>query len=163
MATYPGPPEPFFEFVTPRLATGAAITDEQDVAALKSAGVTHVIDCRCDFNDAQLLGPSFIHRWNGIKDDGKHPKPASWLQCSVEFALPALASPRARVYAHCDQGDHRGPSTAYAVMRALGWESTTAREMIMKARPGADPIYADDADAALAELGYIDVVRVAAS
>jgi len=44
-----------FSQITTRLFTGAAITSEEDVKALVEAGVTHVIDCRIEFNDGELL------------------------------------------------------------------------------------------------------------
>jgi hypothetical protein len=56
-----------FDFVTSRLATGTAITGPADVQVLVAAGVTHIIDCRDDFNDAPLLAgnPAISYLWNG--------------------------------------------------------------------------------------------------
>ena len=105
-----------FSFVTERLATGAAITGPADVTALHAAGITHIIDCRAEFSDAPLLATSgMAYLWNGTEDDGQ-PKPPAWFAASLVFALPALATAGAKVYAHCAAGVNRGPSTAcYAV------------------------------------------------
>ena len=144
---------PDFDFITPRLATGAALSGPADVEALQQAGVTHVIDCRAEFNDAPLLGPNFQYLWNGVPDDGQ-PKPASWFQRSIQFALPALALPHVRVYAHCAAGVNRGPSTAYAIMLAEGWIGDAAAALIEQKRPQAKIGYRADADAAIPVLGY---------
>jgi dual specificity phosphatase 3 len=145
-----------FSFVTARLATGAAVSSPDDVTALTDAGVTHVIDCRAEFDDGPLFAgvPGVQYLWNPTPDDGQHPKPLEWFTGSLEFALPALIQPRARVYAHCAAGVNRGPSTAYAIMRALGWTASAARAAITAARPQAQIAYADDADRAIAMLGY---------
>jgi hypothetical protein len=142
-----------FSFVTVRLATGAAISTPDDVSALAAAGVTAVIDCRAEFDDGPLLAGQFAYLWNGTEDDGTTKDP-SWFARSLAFGLPLLAQPHQRVYCHCAAGRNRGPSTAYAVMRALGWGSADAEATIRAARPQVELAYKDDADAAIAVLGY---------
>jgi hypothetical protein len=144
-----------FNFITPRLATGGAIVDERFVHALINAGVTHVIDCTDAENDSELMRrhPTLKYLHNPTADDGKH-KPPSWFAASLRFALPAFAEPHAKVYAHCTSGHNRGPSTAYCIMRALGWDAATALALVKAKRPGATVAYAADADAAIAALGY---------
>jgi protein-tyrosine phosphatase len=146
-----------FNFVTPRLATGAAISTVQDVAALVAAGITHVIDCRDDFDDGVLLAANrkLAYIYNPTPDDGKT-KPPDWFNRSLTFALPALALPKNKVYAHCHAGVNRGPSTAYCIMRALGFSSNDAKHLIHSARPMtiAGIRYAGDADHAVVVLGY---------
>lgn len=144
-----------FSFVTPRLATGAAISSPADVAALVQAGITHCIDCRAEFDDGPLLaGSGMSYLYAPTADDGQHPKPASWFNAGLVFALPALAQPHSRVYAHCMAGRNRGPSMAVAIMMALGWGEAAARAAILAVRPQATIAYADDAAAAVAALGY---------
>ena len=118
-------------------------------------GVTHCIDCRAEFDDAPLFAgnPNISYLWNGVRDDGI-PKPTIWFQKSLDFALSALASPRHKVYAHCLAGRNRGPSTAFAIMLALGWLPQDARDLIKKNRPVAGIAYAADAERAIKELGY---------
>ena len=141
-------------YVTARLATGAAITGPADAAALAAAGLTAVIDCRDDLDDAPYLaGAGLTYLWNPTADDGQ-PKPASWFAASLAFALPLLAQPGQRVYAHCAAGINRGPSTAYAIMLALGWDPAAAEALIRAARPQVGLAYAADARAAIPLLGY---------
>ena len=143
-----------FSFVTGRLATGAAISGPDDVQALKSAGITHIIDCRAEFDDGQLLASSGLaYLWNGTDDDGQ-PKPPAWFAASLAFALPALAQPHVKAYAHCAAGVNRGPSTAYAILRATGLAADTAAQIIRATRPQVGLRYAGDADIAITALGY---------
>jgi protein-tyrosine phosphatase len=143
-----------FSFVTERLATGAAITGPADVTALHAAGITHIIDCRAEFSDAPLLATSgMAYLWNGTEDDGQ-PKPPAWFAASLVFALPALATAGAKVYAHCAAGVNRGPSTAYAILRAFGLLPAAAEAMIRAARPQVGLAYKADADSAVTALGY---------
>lgn len=142
-----------FTFVTPRLATGAAISSPGDVADLVAAGVTACIDCRSEFDDAPLLAPSMAYLWNGTADDGT-PKPPAWFAMGLTFALPLLAQPHQKVYAHCAGGINRGPSMAMAIMMALGWTPGGAEAAIRAARPQVGLRYKDDAVAAITALGF---------
>lgn len=144
-----------FNFVTERLATGAAVSSDDDVIQLINAGVTHVIDCRNDFDDNALLAkhPQIAYLFNGTPDD-LLPKPPDWFQRSIEFALPAFIKPGNKVYAHCAAGINRGPSTALAIMLALGLDEETAEALIRKARPQVMLAYKNDAVSAVKVLGY---------
>jgi len=144
-----------FCFVTPRLATGAAVSSSTDVDQLAAAGITLVIDCREEFDDARLLAshPAMGYVWNGIADDGES-KPDSWFAKGIEAALGEIAKPRRKVYCHCNAGINRGPSMAYAVMRALGFSSSDAEECIRAVRPHVGLVYQADADRAVVNLGY---------
>lgn len=144
-----------FAFVTARLATGAKVNSDADVQALVDAGITAVIDCRIEFDDTPLLAthPQLLYLWNGTADDGE-PKPPQWFEKSLTFALPLLARPQHKVYAHCSAGVNRGPSTAYAILRAFGLSSPIAFNLVKTARPQARIAYSGDADAAIASLDY---------
>jgi predicted protein tyrosine phosphatase len=144
-----------YNFITPRLATGAALTGPDDVQVLIDAGITHVIDCIAGSPDAPLFAahPEIHLLYNGTEDDGQ-PKPPSWFGKSIVFALHALAARHHRVYAHCAAGVNRGPSTAYAIMRAAGWSPNDAEALIRAARPQVGLAYKNDADAAVTSLGY---------
>ncbi len=144
-----------FNFVDHRLATGAAIYSAADVQALVDAGVTHIIDCNSSFNDGELLAshPQITYLYNGTADDGQT-KPPEWFQRSIEFALLALVAPKNRVYAHCAAGINRGPSTAYAILRAQGLSSLASEAIIRLARPQVGLRYKHDADDAIVVLGY---------
>ena len=146
-----------FDFVTSRLATGAGINGPEDVQALVTGGVTHIIDCRDDFNDAPLLaGHSAIsYLWNGVPDDGDAATHGdTWFSKSLGFALPALSSPHNKVYCHCAAGVNRGPSTAFAIMLASGFAPSDAESIIRAARPVVGLAYKPEAIASVASLGY---------
>lgn len=146
-----------FSQITTRLYTGAGINSQADVAELAAAGITHVVDCRAEFDDTALLAsnPQIAVLWNGVGDDGQ-PKPAEWFAKTLTFALPALAQPHMKVYTHCAAGHNRGPSACYAIMRAVGFTPDDALNLLHTNRPATvgGVIYAADADRALPELGY---------
>jgi len=143
----------FGNFVTPRLATGGALSGPPDVDVLAAAGITHVIDCREEFDDGTLLAPRFHYLYDPTVDDGQT-KPPAWFQPGIAFALQALGQPGNRVYAHCAAGVNRGPSMCYAIMRAVGWPAADALATIKSARPQAQVRYSGDADTAVVSLGY---------
>lgn len=134
--------------VTSRLATGAAISTSDDVVALIAAGVTHVIDLRAEFDDGPLLaGSGLVYLYNPAADDGQV-KPAAWWQASLAFASQALTTLGTCVYGHCAAGVNRGPSTAYAILRAChGLGPAAARNLVLAARPQAQMAYAGGFDA----------------
>ena len=138
-----------FNFVTTRLATGGSIASREDAQALIQAGITHVIDCTAQLDPT---GTSLVVLYNPTDDDGQ-PKPAEWFSRSLSFALGALYQPHNKVYAHCAAGFNRGPSTAYAILRALGWSAEEAEAQIRKHRT-VGLAYKKDADAAVIALGY---------
>ena len=143
-----------FTFITARLATGGGISSESDVQALKNAGVTAIIDCRIEFDDQHLLASSGLaYLWNGTADDGAV-KPPEWFARSLTFALPLLAQPRHRIYAHCAAGINRGPSISSAIMMAWGLQPDVTEKMIRQARPQVGLAYFHDAIAAVKALGY---------
>jgi protein tyrosine phosphatase (PTP) superfamily phosphohydrolase (DUF442 family) len=144
-----------YNFINNRVATGAAISSTKDVDALVAAGITHIINCRKEFDDKPLLvnHPQIGYLFNGVHDDGKK-KLVSWFQPSIEFALAALAQPHNKVYAHCAAGINRGPSTAFAILRALGMNYDDAKAAIRRVRPKATVNYRHDADDAVKALGY---------
>jgi len=144
-----------YNFITPSLGTGGGIATAQDVEKLINAGVTHIIDCRIEFDDNDLLvqNSRIMHYlWNPVSDNGL-PKPPSWFKGSLDFAMPALKDHTCKVYAHCSAGVNRGPSTAYFLLRALGNSPAHAEQMIREARPQVGLRYKADADRAITILG----------
>ena len=79
-----------------------------------------------------------------------------WFKKSLNFALPILARPYGKVLAHCAAGRNRGPSTAFAILRAFGLTRLEALAMIHLARPVTvgGIAYSKDADEAIKALGY---------
>lgn len=144
-----------FNFVTHRLAVGSAIDTDADVQTLINAGITHIIDCRAEFDDAPLLAkyPQIKYLYNGVDDD-MQAKPIAWFEKSISFALEALSHPGNKVYSHCAAGINRGPSTGYAILRALGLSGIATEALIRFHRPIAMIAYASDADVAIKALKY---------
>ena len=143
-----------FSFVTRRLATGGAIRSEADATALLAAGVTHVLNVANDAEDAILAARAscFANPTDDIEP--RQPKPADWFDRSLRFAMPILCFPGATLYVHCAEGLNRGPSTAYAIMRAWGLSAQGAEALIRAARPQVQLSYMKDADASLVALGW---------
>lgn len=143
-----------FNWVTGRLAVGGALYSSADVTQLLSAGVTHIVNCQAEQDDAPLLaGVPVLYLWNGQTDDGVA-KPVDWFDRALQFAVPALAVPGKKVYVHCAAGVNRAPSVAYAILRALGVSPTVSESMIRGARPMVGIAYKGDADRAIAQLGW---------
>lgn len=140
-------------YVTARLLVGGDL-DVQDHAIasiqlleLLGAGVTHVVDCRLEANDTDMvsqLAPELDYRWAGIDDAGQR-VPAAWFDANVGHILRALKDPEAIVLTHCHMGINRGPSLGYAVLLAQGLDPVDALEAIRTARPVAYVAYAEDA------------------
>lgn len=144
-----------YNYVTSRLATGGAIRSEEDVQILIATGITHIINCRTEFNEIRHLVnfPTITYLWKGIDDDGEA-KPVAWFKDCIEFGLAALSQPGNKLYVHCQAGINRGPSAAYAILRALGLSARDAAAIIKRARPEAKIGYSKCADAAIKELKY---------
>jgi protein-tyrosine phosphatase len=130
--------------------------------------ITHVIDCRSEFDDRSLIqgfnqtriGPTnprlktlLQYLYNGAPDDDQ-PKPPEWFGKSIDFALHALSHRHTRVYVHCAAGINRGPSTAFAILLALGFDSGATEALIRRCRPKVGLRYKNDAITAVEKLGY---------
>lgn len=116
-----------FNWVTDRLAIGTTPETLADVTTLQDWGVSHIINCRDDLDDAPLLkGTSITYLWNGTADFSASQllspthKPVEWFQKGIEFALPMFAGPKAKLYVHCIAGANRSATLAWTILRALG-------------------------------------------
>lgn len=141
------------DFVTPRLAVGGDLDywDQAHARAqldeLVEAGVTHIVDTRLEANDAQLVGalaPQVTYLHNGMDDAGQR-VPGRWFDVAVRFVLDAFQAADTVVLSHCHMGINRGPSLAYAVLLAQGWDPVEALTAIRNNRPIAAIGYAEDA------------------
>jgi protein-tyrosine phosphatase len=139
-------------FVTPFLAVGGDLDlRDEDLAVQQTidlvlAGITHVLDVRLELDDAQWWEEvrEVSYRWAGVDDAGQR-IPAAWFDEVTAWALKALEVPGAKLLTHCHMGINRGPSAAYAVLLALGWDPAEAIDAIRTARPIANVWYAEDA------------------
>lgn len=143
-----------FNFITSRLACGATIPDPMGTQTLVKAGVTHIINCQKEHDTAPfLVGHPLKYLRCPTADDGER-KGDDWFGPGIKFALEALAVPHTKVYVHCMAGINRGPSMAYAIMRAQGFDARLARALIKDARPEVLLHYRHDADVVIKALGY---------
>ena len=125
-------------WVTGRIAVGGGIWNEENMAAVAQAGISHVIDMQIEFDDTPLAHPFGVEvLWNPIDDDFL-PKPAEVFQRGVEFAIEALDQPGTKLYIHCAAGVHRAPMMTLALLCALGWKLNDAIRLIEMRRPQAD-------------------------
>ena len=111
------------------------------------AGVTDIVDCRIECSDEGFVAdqqPHIRYHWVGVDDDGGL-QPDEWFDAGVQAAVEALHDPDAVVLVHCHMGVNRGPSMAYAILLALGWDAVEALNAIRAARPIAGVIYAGNA------------------
>lgn len=146
-----------FDFATPRIAVGGGLYDERDARAVLDAGISHVATVaeELEADVARLLAGRVTHLRNGKRDDrgrGGAEGAMAWFRQTISFAVPALeADPAARVLLHCAAGMNRGPTSAYAVLRALGHPAEEALALVEAARPFALLIYVEEAEAAAAD------------
>lgn len=145
-----------YSLITERLFCGAQINSDADFDELKAAGVTHIIDAQAErddnvFEPKNMIGLTIL--WDPQQDDGQHPKPVEWFKNAVEFGIGALKFPGTIVLTHCAAGYNRGPSLAYAILRAQGWSQVDAKALL-HSRRSVGIAYADDADLALKTLGW---------
>ena len=125
-------------WVTDRIAVGGGIWVAENMEKIQSSGITHVIDMQIEFDDTNLAKPFGIKvLWNPIDDDFQ-PKPAGVFRRGVEFGLEALNETDAKIYIHCAAGVHRAPMMALALLRAMGHDLETAKDMIQSQRYVAD-------------------------
>jgi hypothetical protein len=135
-------------FVTPTLAVGgdldgydAELTALQ-ITELERLGITHVIDCRLEWNDEALFGehlPTIAYLHHGMDDAGQD-VPAEWFDKAIDWITED-----AIVLTHCHMGINRGPSLGFAVLLHQGWDPIDAIAAIRAARPVANVWYAPDA------------------
>jgi dual specificity phosphatase 3 len=143
-----------YNFITDRLATGAHPGDADGVKQLLAVGVTHILNCWGEVDESPLMaGLPVTYLWCPTLDDGA-PKGPEWFGPGLAFALPALAQPGAKLYSHCAAGINRGPSMAFAIMFALGWNAVDAEAMIRKVRPQVGLAYKNDAIRVVPTLRY---------
>jgi len=141
-----------WSIINERFSLGGA-PDLDGVAGLLRHGHTHAIDLRHTTNTIDLYALNFAYLWNPAIDDGGE-KSVEWFTRSIAFAWGALLNPSSRIYVGCHQGNSRGPSTLYAILRTQGMSSEDAATLLSAKRPGAEVTYMQDAERALKALGY---------
>lgn len=149
--TLPAATHANLHFVTSALAIGGDIDLYDDslatkqIADLEALGITHVIDCRLEWSDAELFDehlPHLGYLHHGMDDAGQA-VPATWFDAAIDW-IDAAGSD-AVVLTHCHMGINRGPSLGFAVLLHQGWDPIDAITAIREARPIANVWYAADA------------------
>ena len=125
-------------WVTPTLAVGGRIADEQLAVLARELGIRHVVDVRiecCDdierlrANDLSLLHlPTHDH----------HAIAGEMIDRGVQWVTAHLERGEC-VYIHCEHGIGRSVLLTWCVLVALGEQPRTALERIKRARPRASP------------------------
>jgi hypothetical protein len=140
-------------WVTGRIAVGGGIWNEDNMAQVADAGVTHILDMQIEFDDTRLAAPHGITvMWNPIDDDFQ-PKSPDILQRGVDFALEALDKEGTKLFVHCAAGVHRAPMMTLAILCSLGWKMADALRLIETRRPVVDfaDVYVNSVKAFLEE------------
>ncbi|MBK8448320.1 MAG: dual specificity protein phosphatase family protein [Micropruina sp.] len=140
------------DFVTERLAVGGGLADDprrarRQIDELVARGITHIADLRYEWSDAELVAqyaPQISYLHHPVEDMGQT-IPGEYFQTLIDWTEAALAHPRTKLLVHCHAGVNRGPSGAFAVLLAQGWEVAPALDAIRAVRPIAWIDYADDA------------------
>ena len=135
-----------------RISLSGDLHPDDEIATMqiddwRSHGITHVIDCRSEFNESgrmARIAPDLGYTWVGT-DDHLGQQDDHWFDTGVRAAFVALQEPEAHVLVHCHMGVNRGPSMAFAIMIAAGIEPLEALDAIRGSRPIAGIIYADQA------------------
>jgi protein-tyrosine phosphatase len=137
--------------LTERLWTGGDLPEPLGVAepharAWIDVGIDHVIDCRHEWSDEDLLqvvAPHVRYTHIGIDDAGQQ-VPGAWFDLVTTAARETLRE-GGTVLVHCHMGINRGPSGAFATLLDSGWDPVEAIDLIRSARPIAAVGYAEDA------------------
>ena len=125
-------------WITARIAVGGGIWNQDNMAAVARAGVTHIIDMQIEFDDTPLAEPYAIEvLWNPTDDDFQL-KPPKLFQRGVDFAVDALKQENARLFVHCAAGVHRAAMMTLAILCAEGWDMQDAMRTIVARRPVVD-------------------------
>lgn len=158
-----------FSFITDDLAVGTTPETFDDVALLQVAGITHIINCRDDVDDASLLIDTKIeYLWDGTKDWtpqaalGLEPKDLEWFKKAFNFWWTVRSNNLSyKLYIHCTMGVNRSATLAWAFLRALRIKDFDCDSLIDTHRPiaifgtFADHPWRKDAAKALIEMGFL--------
>lgn len=149
--------------VTPWLFISGDLNGNRELALIQltewnDAGITDIIDVRGEWSDEEFVAahsPNIHYHYLGTHDDGIAQDEA-WFRAGIEAMESALSNPAAKLMVHCHMGINRGPSMAFAMMLAQGFEPIEALNAIRAARPIAGIIYAQDALRSIRAIQMLD-------
>jgi protein-tyrosine phosphatase len=111
----------------------------QDYDLLRKLGVTLVINMRVERRpQSDPHNPPMDVLWLPAFDTPLIPIPITSLKRGAAAALKAIHQ-GGKVYAHCQEGIHRGVAMGAAILIAQGVSPQDAIKMIKQRRPIADP------------------------
>ena len=136
--------------LTDTLWTGGDLPDNDDeaidhIGQWQHLGIATIIDCRWEWTDKDLVAdvaPTITYFEHGVDDAGQH-IPGIWFD--ELLATAESTAPGAGTLVHCHMGMNRGPSGAYSVLLANGFDPVAAIDLIRLRRPIASVAYAEDA------------------
>ena len=137
-------------WLTDQVATGGDFSFNHEKAyrqldELLEMDIDLVIDCRLEAEDTDIwsdVGVNYLHL--PTDDRYGHHIPRDHFDRAVQEAMYVIED-GGKVFIHCHMGVNRGPSTAYAVLLAMGYGPTEAFDLIRAKRPQAGIVYAEDA------------------
>ena len=139
-------------WITPTLAVSGDLPNHRgerlaQLQRWQREGLTHVLDVREERDDSVFIREhsTIEPHWLGV-DDHWGAITSEWFEAVTAVADRVYESDdEARLLVHCHMGVNRGPSAAFAILLARGWEATSALEAIREARPFAGILYAPEA------------------
>ncbi len=121
---------------------------KQQLEEWNAEGVTHILDCREEWNDEQIVGEhgqGISYFWHGTHDAGGS-QDSKWYQQGWDhYERITEADPEAKVMVHCHMGINRAPSMVFYLMLCEGYEPKEALSLIRENRPIAACYYAESA------------------
>ncbi len=127
---------------------------KEQLKTWRREGITHIIDCRQEWNDEQIVGEhgeGIKYFWHGTHDSGGSQQ-ASWYKRGWDFYEQVTENdPNAKVLVHCHMGINRAPSMAFYLMIREGYMPAEALKLIRTNRPIAACLYAESAWRTFAE------------
>jgi protein-tyrosine phosphatase len=127
-----------FSRISDSLIIGSAPTTK-DYNLLRQMGVRLVINMRVERRpDPDPHNPPIPVLWLPVFDTPLIPIPIKSLRRGVAAALETMQR-GGKVYAHCQEGIHRGVAMGAAILIAQGFSPQQAIELIKQRRPIADP------------------------
>ena len=124
------------------------------LAEWRDEGVTHIIDCRNEWNDKQIVGEhghGIEYIWLGTHDRGGNQQGCWYEEGWNHYQRIMEDNPHAKVMVHCHMGVNRAPSMAFYLMIRKGYEPAEALNLIRTNRPIAACYYAQSAWVTFAE------------
>jgi protein-tyrosine phosphatase len=110
-----------------------------DYDLLRQMGVTLVINMRVERRpEPDPHNPPIAVLWLPVFDTPLIPIPIKSLTRGVAAALKTIHR-GGKVYAHCQEGIHRGVAMGAAILIAQGFSPQQAIDLIKQCRPVADP------------------------